>query len=196
MCIKSVFESINSIRHNDCKTRCTKHALQTFTIRLLKKFFRSSYIHPFTSNLLHCHLWNIYLWTHGIRWGLDFQAPLRHSAASGVIRVHDYNPSLPINIVCAKYILDHLEMVPWIWRHNAPTKNTGYVSTVNFLAEGLLRYVRLLASQFRLTSVTFVRYTPYAKSWIFRNIFTPYSLCCRWTNDLEFAVGWPPRSDV
>ena len=21
-------------------------------------------------------------------------------------------------------------------------------------------------------------------------------LCCYWTNDLEFAVGWPPRSDV
>ena len=48
MCIKSVFESINSIRHNDI----VRKAFHMFTIRLLKKFFRRSYLHLFTSNLL------------------------------------------------------------------------------------------------------------------------------------------------
>ena len=48
MCIKSVFESINSIRHNDI----VRKAFHMFTIRLLKKFFRSLYVHLFTSNLL------------------------------------------------------------------------------------------------------------------------------------------------
>ena len=48
MCIKSVFESINSIRHNDIVRKAIPHVYDTIT----EKILRSSYLHPFTSNLL------------------------------------------------------------------------------------------------------------------------------------------------
>ena len=46
MCIKSVFESI--IRHNDIVRKAIPHVYVTIT----EKFFRRSYLHLFTSNLL------------------------------------------------------------------------------------------------------------------------------------------------
>ena len=48
MCIKSVFESINSTRHNDIVRKAIPHVYDTIT----EKKFRSSYLHLFTSNLL------------------------------------------------------------------------------------------------------------------------------------------------
>ena len=47
MCIKSVFESINSIRHNDVVREAIPHVYDTIT----EKFVRSSYLHHFVSNL-------------------------------------------------------------------------------------------------------------------------------------------------
>jgi len=43
MCIKSVFESISSIRHNEIVRKAIPRVYDT--INLLKKFFRSSYLH-------------------------------------------------------------------------------------------------------------------------------------------------------
>jgi len=48
MWIKSVFESINIIRHNDIVGKAIPHVYDTIT----KNFFRSSYPYLFTSNLL------------------------------------------------------------------------------------------------------------------------------------------------
>ena len=54
MCIKSVFESINSMRHNDIVRKAVPHVYDRITV--LKKFFRRSYLRLFTSNLLLLHL--------------------------------------------------------------------------------------------------------------------------------------------
>jgi len=48
MCIKSVFESINSIRHNDIVRKAIPHVYDMITEKMLPQFVSTS----FTSNLL------------------------------------------------------------------------------------------------------------------------------------------------
>ena len=49
MCTKSVFESINSIRHNDIVRKAIPHVYDTIKN---SSAVRNSYLHLFTSNLL------------------------------------------------------------------------------------------------------------------------------------------------
>ena len=57
MCIKSVFESINSIRHNDIVRKAIPHVYDTITEKN-SSAVRNSYLHLFTSNLLQLPLVN------------------------------------------------------------------------------------------------------------------------------------------
>jgi len=45
MCVKSVFESINSIRHNDIVRKAVPHVYDTITEKILPQFVSTSLIY-------------------------------------------------------------------------------------------------------------------------------------------------------